>query len=312
MKRYIFLSFVGLLLFASCRNSLKTSYEVGERQQYWGHHFSQAYDVAYGDLPDQKMDIYSRGNWIGEPDYWRSDTINHKTLVYIHGGGWLGGTKNQITPFIIAYLERGWNVVTLEYRKGSGTAPRAVDDCMKALSWLADHASPYNIDNDNIVISGESAGGHLALITGILNAIPGSHPFYSGDKLKIRAIVNWFGITDIAAIDKYYSEKGEKSNYANIWVGNAHRMDSISKVFSPVNRVNSHTPPIITIHGKLDTAVPYEQAIHLKQVLDKAGIRNELLSFDDARHLGFTDEQFQEIYARIFYFIDPLMTTRIK
>ncbi len=272
--------------------------------RFWGHRFSQAHDVSYGERDVQKMDIFCQGTWVGEQQYWQGDRVMHPTLVYIHGGGWLGGSKDQITPFILPYLERGFNVVTLEYGTGPGTAPRAVDDCMQALQWINRHAAGYNIDRNRIVLSGESAGGHLALITGLLNSIPASHPAYCGDSLNIAAIVNWFGITDIAGVDTFYSDRGETDNYAAIWVGAKSRMDSITANFSPVHRITGDTPPIITIHGKKDTVVPFAQADLLHKRLAHDGLKNELVSFENGKHLGFSDAEFSLAYGRIFAFLE--------
>jgi acetyl esterase/lipase len=296
--------FILIVILFGCKNNQHNSQPKSDVLSFWATRYSEATDIKYGNAEQQKLDIYSQGQWIGEPEYWKSDSIDHKTLIYIHGGGWLGGSKDQITPFIISYLQRGWNVVNLDYRTGEGTAPQAVDDCMEAIQWIARHAKNFNIDTDHVVISGESAGGHLALITGLLNSIPGSHKYYSGDSLKIKDIVNWYGITDIAGVDNFYKKQNQESNYASIWVGNPRRMDSISNAFSPVKRITSSTPAIITVHGKKDSVVPYEQAVTLHELLKKAGIRNELISIDDGKHLGFTEQEYQSIYTRIFDFLD--------
>ena len=274
--------------------------------QFWGHHYALATNLKYGESDDHRLDIYSQGAWIGEPHYWKSDTELHPTLVYIHGGGWLGGSKEQVVPFIIPYLERRWNVVTIEYRKGEGTAPMAVEDVMQALYWIAGHSTEYNIDKQHVVVSGESAGGHLALISGIFNSIPGSNPFYCGDKIKIAAIVNWFGITDIAGIDSHYRESGETSNYAALWVGSSDRMATISDMYSPLKRIGAGMPAVISIHGTDDSVVPYTQAIEMHMTLNNFKIRNELVRIDGGKHLGFSEQEFQLIYNRIFSFLDTL------
>jgi acetyl esterase/lipase len=290
---------MALLLIMACSGQASHA-----RERFWGHRFSQAHDVKYGAGDDQKMDIYCQGTWVGEPHYWQGDSIKHPTLVYIHGGGWLSNNKDQIMPFVLPYLERGYNVVALEYGKGAATAPLAVDDCMRALQWLNRHADAYNMDRQKIVISGESAGGHLAMITGMLNTIPGSHPAYCGDSLKVAAIVNWFGISDIAGIDRFFSDRGEPNNYAAVWVGEKSRMDFITKTYSPLHRIISATPPLITIHGKKDTVVPFSQAEQLHKKLSKAGVKNELIAFANGKHLGFADAEFNQAYARIFDFLE--------
>lgn len=298
------LALLSLIALTACKQVENQHQPVNSN--FWGHKFSLANDIQYGEAADQKLDIYSQGEWIGEPDYWKSDKKTHPTLIYIHGGGWLGGTKNQITPFIIPYLEKGWNVVTLEYRKGEGTAPQAVNDCMQAVEWVGRNAEAYNINPHKLVISGESAGGHLSLITGMLNSIPGSNKYYAGDSISIIAVVNWFGITDIAGVDSYFRGLNQKSNYASVWIGNQQRMDSLSKAFSPVHQICNGTPPIITIHGQIDSVVPYIQAVNLHNLLQEKGIKNELVSIPQGKHLGFRDQDFQVIYTRIFDFLDKL------
>lgn len=298
MKK-LFLILLPILLTACNRPSQPST----GNQKFWSLHFSQAHGVAYGSLPDQQMDIYSQGTWIGEQQYWQSDTVLHPTLVYIHGGGWLGGTRNQITPFIIPYLEKGYNVVTLDYRTGPGTAPQAIDDCMMALQWISRHAGDYNINRQQVVVSGESAGGHLALISGMLNSINGSHRYYCGDSLKVQAIVNWFGISDIAGVNTFYCAKGETKNYVSIWIDDSTRIDSISNAFSPLRRIEPGIPPIISIHGKKDSVVPFAQSDAFHQSLSQQGLRNELVAFDNGKHLGFTADEFDEAFSRIFNFI---------
>lgn len=298
--------FIVLAITGCADSGKKNNHSQKINSEFWGHRYALANDLKYGEEEEQKLDIYSQGQWIGEPYYWKSDTEAHPTLVYIHGGGWLGGSKDQITPFILPYLERGWNVVTLEYRKGEATAPMAVDDCMRAIQWISRKSSEYNIDTKQLVISGESAGGHLALITGMLNSIPGSNRFYAGDSIRIKAIINWFGISDISGVDAFYRELNQERNYASIWVGDRQRIDSISNAFSPVNRICNTTPPIITIHGQKDSVVPYNQSVAFHRLLDKQGIKNELVSLPEGKHLGFSDNDFQHIYTRVFAFLDAL------
>jgi len=309
MKNLKIICSIGMLFFTGCsnsgnENSTKDSTEVSS---FWGMRYRVDTEISYGDSWEQKLDVYSQGQRIGEPDYWLADTVNHPTMIYFHGGGWIGGAKENTTLSLIPYLERSWNVVTVEYRKGENTAPKAVDDAMCAISWVAENASRFNIDLENIVISGGSAGGHLALITGLLNSIPDSHDCYVGNHLNIKAIVNWFGITDIAKVENYLRTNKPEWNYAGSWIDGLERVDSISAFYSPVKNVSSETPPIITLHGELDEVVPYDQAITLHNLLDEAGIKNELVSDPKGKHGGFSEKQFKHSYSRIFQFLDDLI-----
>ena len=96
------------------------------------------------------------------------------TLIYIHGGGWVGGTKEASVLRALPYLEMGWAVVNVEYRMArNALAPGAVEDCRCALRWVHRNAEEYGLDTSRIVTTGASAGGHLSLTTGMLPASAG-------------------------------------------------------------------------------------------------------------------------------------------
>jgi acetyl esterase/lipase len=131
----------------------------------------------------------------------RSDATGlQPTVLYTHGGGWILSSKGGAVPLLIPWLEMGWNVVNLEYRLAKvSLAPGAVEDCLCALRWVAAHAQNYHIDLGRLVVSGESAGGHLALTTGMIPESAGLDRQCPGVPLpKVAAIVDFYGITDVA------------------------------------------------------------------------------------------------------------------
>ena len=100
---------------------------------------------------EAKLDLYLPRN-LTEPN---------ATLVYIHGGGWVQGSKEVSTLRFLPYLEMGWSVINVEYRLAhTSLAPAAVEDCLCALRWIIRNAEEYNLDPNRIVVSGNSAGGH--------------------------------------------------------------------------------------------------------------------------------------------------------
>src|SRR5204863_8925630 len=93
--------------------------------------------------------------------------------VYMHGGFWVAGTKETAVTKLFPWMEMGWNIINVEYRLGVGTdattlAPAAVDDCFCALRFIAALPASYNIDRNRLVVTGESAGGHLSLAMGMI------------------------------------------------------------------------------------------------------------------------------------------------
>ncbi len=266
-------------------------------EDFWSHRIAKQTDVAYGEDALQKMDVYVHGQRVGEPTYFTVDTRPRPTLVWIHGGGWVAGDKAGEITQLIPYLERGWNVFNLNYRQGPGTAPAAVDDVMCAYQAITARLAENGQPTDQIVVSGASAGGHLALVVGLLNST-GDHPCRT--RVPPKAIVNWFGITDIELVDEYLDGARPDRNYARSWAGSAAAVADLSSRYSPVMLINDDAPPIITIHGTADTVVPFDQAESFHSALTTP---NELVTLKDGNHSGFTDSQYIEALQAIFSFI---------
>ena len=224
------------------------------------------------------------------------------TLIWIHGGGWTGGVK-ETSMGIPAYLAMGMNVVNVEYRLArTALAPAAVEDCRCALRWVIQNAKQYGIDVNRLVVAGGSAGGHLALTTGMLPASAGLDRQCPGpDNLKVAAIVNWFGIADVNEL----LDGPNMKPYAVAWLGNLRDRDQIANRVSPINYVRPGLPPILTIHGDLDPTVPYSQSVRLHKALADAAVPNELMTMAGGKH-GYeccTPTQRAQGYAKIREFL---------
>jgi acetyl esterase/lipase len=299
IRQFVYRSIIQTLLLTALL-PLATANAAQTADGFWGHRIGLQVDVAYGENPAQVFDLYLYGQRTGEPDYFAIDNDPRPILVWIHGGGWIAGDKAAEVPQLIPYLERGWNVVNVNYRQGPGTAPKAVDDVMCAYQRVIEIVEASGIPTDQVVVSGASAGGHLALLVGMLNS-DGNHPCRTASPPK--AVVNWFGITDIEAVQEFLSETRPEGNYAAAWIGNAAKVNEISSQYSPLFLVTENTPPIITVHGDVDTVVPYEQASALHESLSTA---NRLITIEDGNHSGFSDAQYRDAFQAIFQFIDDL------
>ncbi len=250
-------------------------------------------DIVYGTANNNplKLDVWQRKDANGAAP----------TVVYIHGGGWVFGDRTGATLMFLPYLEMGWNVVNVEYRMASTSlAPAAVEDCRCALRWAIRNAKQYNIDVDRIVLTGHSAGGHLSLITGMLPEGTGlDNPCIGDEKLKVAAIINWYGISDVADLLQGPNVK----NYALMWTGSQPDAMSIAKRVSPLTYVRAGLPPILTVHGDQDPVVPYEQSVRLHKALTAAGVPNELVTIEGGGHGQFNDDQETHAYERIHAFL---------
>src|SRR5438034_8738508 len=188
----------------------------------------------------------------------------------------------------------GWNVVNVEYRLGAvALAPAAVDDCFCALKFVAAQARMYNIDTARLVVTGESAGGHLALALGTIPESEGFAKDCPGAQPKIAAVINWFGITDVTDV----IDGPNRSAAAARWFGDMTNRLEVARRVSPLTYVKAGLPPILTIHGDADTTVPYPEAVKLHAALAKVNTANQLVTIPGGRHGGFTPEERTRIYV---------------
>ena len=241
-------------------------------------------------------------------DVWYQHDIKtpQPTLVYIHGGGWIFGSKETSVLQFLPFLEKGWRVVNVEYRMASNSlAPAAVEDTRCALRWVFRNAKQWNFDTNKIVLTGHSAGGHLSLITGMLpDGTPLDNQCYGDAKygdvpMKVAAIFNWYGISDVNDLIQGPNLK----NYAVMWMGAMPNAAEVARSVSPLTYVRSGLPPILTIHGDKDDVVPYSQAVRLKEALDKAGVKNELFTVKNGGHGGFTQVDYIAAYNEVWKFL---------
>ena len=239
-----------------------------------------------------KIDVYQSRNSEGPAP----------TFIYYHGGGWVGGSKESNVLRLLPYLEGGWAAVNVQYRPGNvSLAPAAVDDSLCALRWVARNADQYGFDTERLVVSGNSAGGHLALTSGMIPSEAGLDRQCLGSETpKVAAIVNWYGITDVNDLLHGVNEK----SYAVRWLGSQPDMAEIAERVSPISYVRSDLPPVITFHGDADPTVPYNHAVQLHRSLDRAEVTNELVTVPNGGHGGFPANEMLRIYGSIFSFLN--------
>jgi acetyl esterase/lipase len=253
-------------------------------------------NIVYGvaDGHELKLDVITAGP--------RSQV--RPTLIYIHGGGWAGQNKEQYAWFPLPFAARGMNLVDVEYRVATvSLAPAAVEDCRCALRWVYRHAKEYGFDTAKLVVDGHSAGGHLSLMTGMLDPSAGFDNECPGkEDLKVAAIVNYFGITDVPDV----LEGQNRQDWAVMWFGSLPDRLNLAKRLSPLAYVRSGLPPIITVHGDADALVPYQHAVRLHEALDRVGVPNELITIPGGVHGSqfWTRDQNWKAQEAVFDFLE--------
>jgi acetyl esterase/lipase len=192
-------------------------------------------------------------------------------LLFIHGGGWSKGKKEDYLFYNIEFAKLGYVTASVQYRlTPDHVFPANIQDVKCAIAFLREHASKYQIDSGKVVTIGGSAGGHLSLMAGYVQDPALDCPGNDGDAdTSVQAVVNIYGVVDcttpvaIAAhqvqdyIGKPYDEAKEAYEAA-----------------SPIHHLDPSDPPTLTFHGTSDELVPVSQADTLHAKLDELGIDN--------------------------------------
>lgn len=246
-------------------------------------------NIAYDQYPETKVDVFKPAGWSAntKPKY--------PGILVIHGGGWTGGTKeSMVERWVLPYLENGFVAVNVEYRLAKAAkAPAAVEDVLKAAQWFEKNVGRLNVDKKRVVVTGGSAGGHLALMVGMT-----PKKAKLGKPAKMAAVINFYGITDVG--DQLQGPN--MRTYAVTWVPEQDGRFALADRVSPKTYVRRGLPPVLTLHGDKDQTVPYEHGTKITKALRDAGNDAELITVVDGRH-GFPPEKMKELQVQIFEFL---------
>lgn len=272
---------VFLLLPACCRG------QVGANPFTLPDWVSAETDLSYGSEAEQKLDVYTPK---------RPAEGKRPGLLLIHGGGWKQGSrKSVVRVYAMPFLEKGFVVASVDYRlSGVAKAPAAVTDVLLALEWFHKNAKRLNVDDGRIVVAGDSAGGHLALMAAMVT---------KGAKLgpvnDVAAVVNIYGPSDVGEL----LSGPHRQDVAEEWVPAGPQQREIARAVSPIVYVRKGLPPVKSIHGTADPLVPYAQSVRLTKELRARGVNAELIGIPGGKH-GFDDRTWNtEIYPQVFDFL---------
>jgi len=185
------------------------------------------------------------------------------TLLQIHGGAWVVGSKNeQGIPLMLHLASRGWVCVSANYRLSPrATFPDHLVDVKRAVQWIREHGEEYGAAPDFLVVTGCSAGGHLAALVALTANDPEYQPGFEQVDTSVRACVAFYGVYDFADRDQVWRHEGLARLLERrvMKVSRAAAPDAYDRA-SPISRVYPEAPPFFVIHGQLDTLVPVESA----------------------------------------------------
>lgn len=228
----------------------------------------RSYDVIYtkaGDV-ELKLDI-ARPSGEGE---------SLPAIFVIHGGGWAGGNKESNRRILDQFAAKGFVAISPQYRLvPKAIFPAPVHDLKAAVRWAKANAAKYRIDPDRIGAMGFSAGGHLALmlgLTGESDGLEGNLP-PTGPNTKIRAVVNYFGPTDLDGDDIPEISRPIVDKFLG---GPVNEKKKEASQASPIDLVSEGDPPILTYQGTKDPLVPHTQSFKLADAMTAKNVRGRV------------------------------------
>ena len=206
-------------------------------------------------------------------------------VLYIHGGGWVGGNYKHAP--LEALARAGFFAATIEYRlSGEAKWPAQIEDCKLGVRWMRANAQKYGVDPNRIGVWGESAGGHL--VTCLVTMADekefegkGGWPEVSS---SVQAAVDYFGPVDFVN-PKIYTPRAAQFTTGLFGVDRDKNLE-LWKSGSPVFYVKAGDAPMLIVHGDSDGLVPVAQSTTLDDALTKAAVPHQLVIVKNADH-GF-------------------------
>jgi acetyl esterase/lipase len=185
-------------------------------------------------------------------------------LLQIHGGAWISGGKRTQGRVLMNRLARaGWVCVANNYRLSPAVKhPEHLVDCKRALAWIREHITEYGGDPTRVVVTGGSAGGHLAALVALTANDPAFQPGFETVDTSVLACVSMYGAYSLTEL---FAWTGRGRRIA-AWMGRLVAGVDVAtarEVFdraSPLPAVHDGAPPFLVMHGTVDNLVPVEQA----------------------------------------------------
>lgn len=224
--------------------------------------------------------------------FWHEDaSIKEPLIVWIHGGGWRKGSKNNPRE-AVKLLDHGFAVASIDYRlSDQAKFPAQIMDCKAAIRWLKANGTQFNIDTSKVAVWGSSAGGHLSALIGTSWHkrdwdVFGPHQNISS---KVAAVCDWYGPTDFLKMNDRpgkFDHNAPDSPEGLLVGGPIFENLEVVKAANPITHITKDTPPFLIMHGKKDELVLWEQSQMLHDALLARGVSSQLLLFENMKHGG--------------------------
>ena len=263
-------------------------------------------NVSYGRNPDGKRPLYAD---ILQPPI--GTVRSGLALIYVHGGAWTFGRRNiRKFPYFRQLAQQGHLIMDIDYTLASYTSLIGMTmDVKRAILWLKAHADEYAINPDRIVLAGQSAGGHLSLLSAYTPNLPALQPPEMTGDTSVCGVLSFYGPPDMRALygdieEKFFQRLSPQVRegiaelvkqaqpqrpFTGIGVsalmgGSPDEIPDVYRLLSPIVHVDADCPPTLLLHGSHDGLVSARETAVLYEKLREEGVTAVYLSFPDCEH----------------------------
>lgn len=220
-------------------------------------------------------------------------------IVFFHGSAWVTGSPEQFFPHCEHLAKRGFVAMSASYRlnKSTGSSPfDCVIDGRSAVRYIKTHAEELGIDPDRLIVSGASAGGHVAVCTMLMDEINDPE-----DDLNVS--------TDCSAFILF---NPVLDTTATGWKGGPDQLGDRCRELSPIHHLRKGLPPTVIFHGEEDGATPYANTRDFADKMNEFGDQCEVFSYKGMDHGFFNhgmhdNKPYHDTLSKIDAFLANLM-----
>lgn len=208
-------------------------------------------------------------------------------VLIFHGGGWAAGRKERHDKLVTFLAEKGYVAATVFYRLAPASPwPAQIEDAKCAVRWMRANAKAWGVDPKRIAALGFSAGAHLSMLLGTMEADDGLHGEggHAKQDSKVQAVVSFFGPTELGKVtegiraEDLTAERLKEEIGGRVLgrlLGAEFRKDP--KKASPLTYVGEGDAPMLLVQGTADPLVPYVHATRMMDALTKARVPGEVV-----------------------------------
>lgn len=257
-----------------------------------------SYTSIYYDTPPIKERVLDI--WVPE-----AGPSHPQTLVFVHGGGWRAGHREEMHALMWGFFEEGYVCVSLDYRLDGVTVPIQLGDVREGLALADAHLRGRGIAQP-VVLYGSSAGGHLALLAGLAPRGACGEVF-DGEMPTVFAIVSSCAPVTFEPWEEIFP--GSRESFCKAAGVSYEENPGQHRRLSPEKYMTADSPPVLFLLGECEHMFPNALTIAAASRLQALGVPAEYQVYPAAEHgffYSFERESQKQAFRDVLAFLERL------